>query len=416
MPAKPEESPFKAEDILSMLEGFKKKFEGKLNSDGWWNYLQPTERLNWEGDRYQAAFTGLFNKSTQNNRKLYEYTSSGLKFKISETEILTKALIKEKTEAFISEIKGLELNQLFEAKYFTNNNRHDLIFYSEDMVMAVAVNKTRDEKVIQIQMATFDESFVDKIKEICVKHLEHKSKKSDLFVVCDGEDGLELVSIGKPGIKLERDNYSEEVVKSFDYISKQLTTKEPFGRLVIVHGPAGTGKTRMLRSLIEEINLEKTKFIFFPPEFLFRYSSATITKLLVESTSDESSLILLLEDADECLVPRQSDNITAISTLLNFADGFIGNLLDIRIIATTNAKKLDIDSALKRPGRLCRIIKVDQLSIEHANRIFTKLTEKTGPFKAPATLAEVYSEVYNETGVAEVQDPEANDSVGFTKR
>jgi hypothetical protein len=53
-------------------------------------------------------------------------------------------------------------------------------------------------------------------------------------------------------------------------------------------------------------------------------------------------ILFIIEDADDCLVPRGSGNVSTISSLLNYTDGIFGSMLDLRIIATTNAEKMEI--------------------------------------------------------------------------
>ena len=65
-----------------------------------------------------------------------------------------------------------------------------------------------------------------------------------------------------------------------------------------------------------------------------------------------------------------------ISAILNTSDGILGSTLDLRIVATTNAKKVDFDSAILRPGRLCTHIEVDKISTEQAHKIFLRETSK----------------------------------------
>ncbi len=49
--------------------------------------------------------------------------------------------------------------------------------------------------------------------------------------------------------------------------------------------------------------------------------------------------MLIVEDADECLVQRGSDNMSTIASVLNISDGILGSILDVRVLATTNAEK-----------------------------------------------------------------------------
>ena len=90
---------------------------------------------------------------------------------------------------------------------------------------------------------------------------------------------------------------------------------------------------------------------------------------------------------------RAGDNYFQLSDLLNLADGIPGELLDIRIIATTNARRLDIDEAVLRPGRLARRVEFNLLGPGHAQRVYDRLTSTNGKlkFSGPATLADVYA-------------------------
>ena len=53
-----------------------------------------------------------------------------------------------------------------------------------------------------------------------------------------------------------------------------------------------------------------------------------------------------MEDADATLATRQIDNVGRLSDLLNMSDGILGEMADLRIIATTNAKSTEIDEAV----------------------------------------------------------------------
>ena len=113
-----------------------------------------------------------------------------------------------------------------------------------------------------------------------------------------------------------------------------------------------------------------------------------------------SPLVLLIEDADQCLISRMTDNLPAISTLLNLADGILGRCLDVRVIATSNAKVVDVDKALLRPGRICPgtgVINLPELPGEQAKLVLERLGVPGGrglpgghALGCPMTLASLY--------------------------
>jgi SpoVK/Ycf46/Vps4 family AAA+-type ATPase len=90
--------------------------------------------------------------------------------------------------------------------------------------------------------------------------------------------------------------------------------------------------------------------------------------------------VLILEDADECLVARGSEVGSPVTSLLNITDGILGSVLDIRVIATTNAKHTDFDKAITRSGRLSQHINIGSLCGGQAEDIYKRLVGKSSNF------------------------------------
>lgn len=201
---------------------------------------------------------------------------------------------------------------------------------------------------------------------------------------------------------LESRNYSPEVMVGFNRIVEDLKNKHPKGRIGIFDGAPGTGKTFLIRGLLTTVT--ETLFVFVSPKDLVNLTGPEILPALIDFASDfgedNKSITLLVEDADECIAPRGSDNMSAISSVLNLGDGILGQLLDIRIIMTTNAKRSEMDSAITRPGRLSALIHVDKLPTVQANMVYNRLLGntwglETEPFTQKTTLAEVYQKAFD---------------------
>lgn len=116
----------------------------------------------------------------------------------------------------------------------------------------------------------------------------------------------------------------------------------------------------------------------------------------------QGPIVLILEDADQCLVPRAADNISSISSLLNLSDGILGSLLDIRIIATTNAKQEKMDQAILRDGRLSKRIEVNALEYDQANHIFQRLTQSKNALPMKDQRSEMYPKQNSKYTLAEI--------------
>lgn len=202
-------------------------------------------------------------------------------------------------------------------------------------------------------------------------------------------------SVGKSGSSpLVRENYDELVLKQYDHAVKQLKSINPDGRICILQGPPGTGKTFLIRALMEE--MQNIKVIIIPPEHITQLGNPEVIDVLLDEVGLGHPMLFILEDADACLSPRSKDSIDSISRLLNFGDGIIGGMFDIRIICTTNILIEEFDEAIIRPGRLINLINVGKLSYEKAQKRYNQLGGTKELEKREYTIAEIYKLVKQE--------------------
>jgi hypothetical protein len=252
---------------------------------------------------------------------------------------------------------------------------------------------------MKMSVASTDKAFVEKVTAFAEIELSKNNGAGRVYAVSQGPDGPFLSDVGVAGVALVRDNYSDLVLEHYDHVVADLSSKEPCGRLVIMNGVAGSGKTHIVKALLSEV--KDTPFIVIPSHMVASLADPGFVQVLIDAREESLNkpLVLIVEDADACLIERQSDNISSINTLLNLSDGIIGSVLDIRVIATTNAESLDLDAAIIRPGRLCTRFDVDALPAKHANAVYKRLTGEDGNF-GEATLGDIYQAAKRGFGVA----------------
>lgn len=122
----------------------------------------------------------------------------------------------------------------------------------------------------------------------------------------------------------------------------------PWKRGYLFHGPAGTGKTSMVRAMADHFGLN----LFFIP--LGDMTSDENLFSLIADTEPRS--ILLLEDVDVFTAARQRDEVGGVVTLsglLNALDGVATPHGLVTVMTTNELGKLD--QALTRPGRIDRV-------------------------------------------------------------
>ncbi len=214
--------------------------------------------------------------------------------------------------------------------------------------------------------------------------------KGLVFVLAAQMGGYAIRRLGVAGSPMIRENYTPEVIHDYDHVVQDFNTSSPCGRLVIMAGEPGTGKTFLVRSLLKDV--PRAAFILVPPHLIEELAAPSMLPALTEAKGQiDGPIILIIEDADRCLVPREKGDINAISSLLNLGDGILGSVLDLRVVATTNAKRIQIDPATQRPGRLCRYMEVGSLSEDLANKALKRLVPGLDfAFEKNTTIAEVY--------------------------
>ena len=282
---------------------------------------------------------------------------------------------------------------------------HDVRTFIDDVTIVQLVHQPSDGFAKWL-ILTLSKDLCAAFADFFGERLTAPSSRGRVYVLVRSMSGYELQSAGSAGVALERGNYTGEVLAAFDHTVAEIGSASPAGRLTLIDGPPGTGKTFFVTGLVEA--LPDPIFVVIPPDMVAQLAAPDLVGTLLNfrewggrpmiahsvgtptpPVKSSSTMVLIVEDADHCLLPRGTDNMGSVSSLLNLSDGILGRLLDLRVIATTNAKIKEVDSALLRPGRLSAQIKIDKLTEAHASHVAQRLGH-VGPVGRSMTLAEVY--------------------------
>ncbi len=271
---------------------------------------------------------------------------------------------------------------------------------------------------VTLQALSHSQVFVEELREFFKPQWAPAEKTGHIYAIVRQGMHLGLNSIGNAGIPLVEGNYTKKVQDDYRFAINDLNSESPSGRIVIMRGPAGTGKTHLIRAML--LQVPDAMFVLISPEVVTNLAGPELLPLLMNYRGGSTGpIVLVLEDADRCLVTRADENMSLIQSLLNLGDGILGSLLDIRIVATTNADELKLDKAVTRPGRLSKMLDVNHLDFETANSIFTRLLpgaalpeilQKENPHnRLQMTLAEVYSLARQNGWKASPRKPKENE-------
>jgi ATPase family associated with various cellular activities (AAA) len=163
-------------------------------------------------------------------------------------------------------------------------------------------------------------------------------------------------------------HYGPDVVKFEEKLTASL--REHAGGASVFRGEPGTGKTSFIRHLIARLH-STHRFYYLPMNAESYLASPDLVEFWLHEGRSAPDLkkVVVLEDAEDLLTPRAADNRSKVSSLLNIADGLLGEFLQMHMICTINCDIDQLDPAIGRPGRLIACREFKRLDYDQAHRL-----------------------------------------------
>ncbi len=164
-----------------------------------------------------------------------------------------------------------------------------------------------------------------------------------------------------------QDNYVEAIQEPLGRLMS-MTPEGIKGRIILMHGPAGTGKTTVLRALGGSWRKWCDVSYILDPDVMLNNGTYMMHALLDDGDSSKWRLVIM-EDAGELFTQNaKKDTGQALSRLLNMTDGILGQGRKIIFALTTNEPVRSIHAAVMRPGRAMANLQVPAFSTEEASK------------------------------------------------
>jgi hypothetical protein len=174
-----------------------------------------------------------------------------------------------------------------------------------------------------------------------------------------------------------RDNYDSSVMEKTDEVIKDIKNDSLFGKLVLLHGEPGTGKTTLLTSMMRELNQTGYSFVVITNPSQFFTDQAYYYSVI--SQNDKS--IFILEDVEELFDSEAKKmRVEEVSNFLNMTDGILGEGRKDVFFCTFNYDLKKMDQAMTRGGRSMANINFPKLTDNEALALLEKY-HPTGHWK-----------------------------------
>lgn len=212
-----------------------------------------------------------------------------------------------------------------------------------------------------------------------VEIFEISRKKSNVYsFLVKNDNGVEEKKLSFDSQKIDlRRNYNDDL----PWNELMRFVGEDKEGLAILHGPAGTGKTTLIKKLIQD-NPGK-EFVLINSRDLENPDNEGYLEYFLEN----KNRIFILEDCERLLLSRNNGGgSNQLVTILNMSDGLLGSTLKTKFICTFNTNLENIDSALLRKGRMRIKYYVGPLCLEKTRNLTGDET-----IREKMTLAEIYN-------------------------
>lgn len=329
---------------------------------------------NFNGTEFFDGSIEFFYRKIAEKPRFYTYVNA----RSSVSLALIDALIKE---GYVLEAQHCYMNEVL-----TTDITSKTTFFWKPNACVTLKTSQKAECNLTLASKTIKEyeRFIELVREISEK-IQPVKNDSEFGLICSNSRGLFVRQFKIKKTSQDIDMFYNDDVLQFDKTIKQKLEGERNG-IVLLHGEPGTGKTSYIRHLIATVGKD---VLYLPPDLATSLSSPDFQTFILDNAQNK---LLIIEDAENILMSRQGGGNQAVANILNMSDGILGDALRVQLLCTFNTKITDIDSALRRPGRLLGEHKFSHLTQEKAKALALHLYGEEGEKKVtkPLTVAEVF--------------------------
>lgn len=291
-------------------------------------------------EHYAISHTGGFGF----NKEFYllDYNPG---FGLGKKSVSTKFLPREE---ILEILKDEDLTQIKNDVYVNKENNLLIDFYEQTIKNVESVQAMYFEYSLNFDITSFLLKYEEQLKKV----EEKKGFKMNLITMNNGNPSS-LTTYSNKIVSIDKEN-SYNLSTTVDTIMEDILSDK--SGLIIFNSFPGAGKSSLIKYLSQE--LKDKEFYFLNNNNIHILSNPEFTTYCLHNLKN---CVLVLEDCEKALTSRDINKGFDISNILNITDGIMGDLLNLKIIATLNTTD-KLDTALLRKGRLIRQVTFNPLS------------------------------------------------------
>ncbi len=301
----------------------------------------------------------------------------GGRYYVASLRIFTKPgkSFKEVSEAIVNMFDSRDVLLTHEAGGAKITSYVQSIHSNWCMNVTTATHPRKGIVMIDVDLAGTEPFVIESLARIKAAYPEYKFKqpkvKDDQVDVSFWRSDPRSGKVSESSRRLHVDlwkaikaNYPPDVRRQLDKLMKMENPTS--GKLVVLHGPPGGGKTRSILSLMKAWQKWTSANVVTDPERLLNDSNY-LNQIIFESIETGGWMFVVIEDGDEFLnVDAKDAKGQDIGRLLNLTDGIIGQGVKILLLISTNLKQDKMNPAVVRDGRCLAEIHYRPFTVEEA--------------------------------------------------